>query len=67
MHVAGFEIPVLFSGESGTGKKVVARMIHKQPHRAKQTFIPENCTALPQCSNALSLSRVRASLALNGY
>jgi len=46
-QIAGLEIPVLLLGESGTGKGVVARMIHQQSHRAQQTFMPVNCAALP--------------------
>jgi two-component system response regulator AtoC len=46
-QVADFDIPVLLLGESGTGKGVVARMIHAQSRRAQQTFMKVNCAALP--------------------
>lgn len=39
---------VLISGESGVGKEVVARAIHKLGTRAKKPFIPINCTAIPE-------------------
>jgi two-component system response regulator AtoC len=38
---------VLVTGESGTGKGVVARRIHQQSPRANAPFIPVNCGALP--------------------
>jgi two-component system, NtrC family, response regulator AtoC len=39
---------VLVTGESGTGKGVVARRIHQQSPRASEAFIPVNCGALPE-------------------
>ncbi len=38
--------PVLFTGEIGTGKKLIARAIHFNGHRADKHFIPVNCRAL---------------------
>ncbi|MBC7858387.1 MAG: sigma-54-dependent Fis family transcriptional regulator [Burkholderiaceae bacterium] len=39
---------VLVTGESGTGKGVIARRIHQQSPRAGGPFIPVNCGALPE-------------------
>ena len=39
---------VLITGESGTGKGVVARSIHEQSPRSDFPFIPVNCSAIPE-------------------
>jgi len=39
---------VLVTGESGTGKGVIARRIHQQSPRGNAPFIPVNCGALPE-------------------
>lgn len=45
--LARSQAPVYISGESGSGKELVARQIHLQGVRAKQPFIPVNCGAIP--------------------
>jgi len=41
------EAPVAVLGETGTGKEVVARVLHANSARAKQPFVPVNVAALP--------------------
>jgi NtrC-family two-component system response regulator AlgB len=45
-RVAGSEATVLLRGESGTGKGVLARMIHERSPRAKRPFVTVNCPSL---------------------
>ncbi len=46
--VAGTDSTVLLTGESGTGKGVLARQIHEQSPRAGFAFLPVNCGAIPE-------------------
>jgi transcriptional regulator with PAS, ATPase and Fis domain len=46
--VAPTEATVCLSGDSGTGKEVVARYIHSQSPRRRAPFIAINCAALPE-------------------
>jgi DNA-binding NtrC family response regulator len=46
--VAPTNSTVLISGESGVGKEVVARTIHKQSLRRDKVFLPVNCSAIPE-------------------
>ncbi len=45
--VARSQAPVSISGESGSGKELVARLIHESGPRANGTFVPVNCGAIP--------------------
>ncbi len=47
-RVTGTETTVLIQGETGTGKELVARFIHRESNRSDKVFIPVNCGAIPR-------------------
>jgi Nif-specific regulatory protein len=47
-RVTGTETTVLVQGETGTGKELIARFIHRESSRCDQIFIPVNCGAIPR-------------------
>jgi PAS domain S-box-containing protein len=47
-EVADYDYPVHVSGETGTGKELVAAAIHSESRRGGAPFVPINCGALPE-------------------
>ena len=46
--MAPTDVAVLLRGESGTGKELLARAVHKLSARARESFVPINCAAIPE-------------------
>ncbi len=47
-QIADTDVDVLVTGETGTGKEVVANLLHQWGHRKRGNFVALNCGALPE-------------------
>jgi two-component system C4-dicarboxylate transport response regulator DctD len=48
LHIAGTNVPVLITGETGTGKEVVSQCLHAFSARTNKPFVAVNCAAIPE-------------------
>ncbi len=48
LQIASASGPVLITGESGSGKELVARALHNESDRKKQPFLAVNCAGIPE-------------------
>lgn len=48
LQLAGIDVDILVTGETGTGKEVIARALHDFGDRARGRFVAINCAAIPE-------------------
>jgi len=48
MRLAAAPLPILITGETGTGKEVLARFIHESSPASRGLFVPFNCSTMPR-------------------
>jgi len=46
--ISNSPINVIIQGENGTGKELIARMIHERGERSRELFVPVNCACIPE-------------------
>src|SRR4051812_30046441 len=46
-QIADTDLSILITGPTGSGKEVVARLIHNSSRRSGKSFVPLNCAAIP--------------------